>query len=198
VPRTAAYTSGALLDEAERIVAAGGPRALTVESLSAATGAPVGSIYYRFSSRSVLAAELWIRAVEHFQAGLIQALERSSDIESGVRAALHTLRWSRRNPDAARMLLLYRDVDFIREDLPQLEASRVAALNEPLLRALSAYAHRLYGRSGQSELRRVGFAVIDVSYGAVHRHLAVGKPLPAAVDALVARAVEAVLREGLS
>jgi AcrR family transcriptional regulator len=182
-----------LLDAAERLVAAGGPRALTVESLSSATGAPVGSIYHRFPSRAVLAAELWIRAVERFQAGLISALEGPEPVQAGVHAALHTLRWSRRNMPTARMLLLYRDADFLVGDLPEPWRTRAAGLNRPILAALRAYATRLYRSANQSELRRVGLAIIDIPYGAVHRHLAIGKPIPAELDALVAEAAEALL-----
>jgi AcrR family transcriptional regulator len=196
MPRAAVHTAEALLDEAERLVAAGGLRALTVERLSAATGAPIGSIYYRFASRSALAAELWMRAVERFQAGLIAELAGPEPIAAGVGAALHTLRWSRRNPSAAHMLLLYRDVDFLAEDLPEPWRERAAGLNAPLLAALRAYAKRLYGSSRQRDLRRVGLALIDIPYGAVHRHLAVGKPIPAETDTLVAEAVEALLRRG--
>jgi AcrR family transcriptional regulator len=196
MPRTAAYTVGDLLDGAQEIVASGGPRALTIEGLSAATGAPIGSIYHRFPSRAVLAAQLWIRAVERFQVGLIAGLEAPVSIESGVRAALYTLRWSRRNSVAARILLLYRDADFVDETLPEPWAARIAGLNLPLLEALNAYTRRLYGSVVQANLRRVGLAIIDIPYGAVHRHLAVGKPLPAELDALVAEAAEAVLSRG--
>lgn len=191
--RPATFTSGLLLDAAEQLVADGGPRGLTVESLSSATGAPVGSIYHRFPSRAVLAAELWIRAVERFQAGLIAALEGPEPVVAGVHAALHTLRWSRRNMPTARMLLLYRDVDFLAGDLPEPWRTQAAGLNAPLLAALRAYARRLYRSADQSELRRVGLAVIDIPYGAVHRHLAVGRPIPAQLDALVAEAAEALL-----
>jgi AcrR family transcriptional regulator len=191
--RTATFTSGLLLDAAEQLVADRGPRGLTVESLSSATGAPVGSIYHRFPSRAVLAAELWIRAVERFQAGLIAALEGPEPVAAGVQSALHTLRWSRRNLPAARMLLLYRDVDFLADDLPEPWRTRAADLNAPLLAALRAYARRLYRSANQSELRRVGLAIIDIPYGAVHRHLAGGKPIPAQLDALVAEAAEALL-----
>ena len=191
--RTATFTSGLLLDAAEQLVADGGPRGLTVESLSSATGAPVGSIYHRFPSRAVLAAELWIRAVERFQAGLIAAVEGPDPVVAGVHAALHTPRWSRRNMPAARMLLLYRDADFLAGDLPEPWRTRAAGLNAALLAALRAYARRLYRSAGQSELRRVGLAIIDIPYGAVHRHLAVGKPIPAQLDALVAEAAEALL-----
>lgn len=191
------FTSSVLLDAAERLVAAGGPRALTVESLSSASGAAVGSIYHRFPSRAVLAAELWIRAVERFQEGLIAALEGPEPVAAGVDAALHTLRWSRLNMPAARMLLLYRDADFVADDLPEPLRTRAAGLNAPLLAALRAYARRLYRSAGQSELRRAGLAIIDIPYGAVHRHLAAGKPIPAQLDALVAEAAEALLTNGV-
>jgi AcrR family transcriptional regulator len=191
--RTESYGKALLLDAAERIVAAGGPRALTVESLSSESGAPVGSIYHRFSSRAVLGAELWIRAVGRFQAGLIAALEGPDPLQAGVQAALHTLRWSRLNMPSARMLLLYREVDFLADDLPESWCKRAADLNPPLLEALRAYSTRLFHSSGTSELRRVGVAIIDIPYGAVHRHLAAGKPIPAQVDGLVAEAAEAIL-----
>jgi AcrR family transcriptional regulator len=194
--RTATFTSSLLLDAAERLVAAGGPRALTVESLSSASGAPVGSIYHRFPSRAVLAAELWIRAVERFQAGLIVALEGPEPVQAGVRAALHTLRWSRANMTTARMLFLYRDADFLAGDLPEPWRTRASGLNPPLLTALRAYSRRLSRSSSQSKLRRVGVAIIDIPYGAVHRHLAAGKPIPAEFDVLVAEAAEALLTKG--
>src|SRR5487761_673175 len=160
--RPATFTSGLLLDAAEQLVADGGPRGLTVESLSSATGAPVGSIYHRFPSRAVLAAELWMRAVERFQAGLIAAVEGPDPVVAGVHAALHTPRWSRRNMPAARMLLLYRDVDFLAGDLPEPWRTRAAGLNAPLLAALRAYSCRLYRSADHSELQRVGLAIIDI------------------------------------
>lgn len=187
------FSSGLLLDAAEVLVAVGGPRALTVDRLSSATGAPVGSIYHRFPSRTVLAAELWIRAVERFQAGLMTALEGPDPVEAGLQAALHTLRWSRRNMAAARMLLLYRDADFVASDLPEPWSTRAAGLNPPLLAALHTYASRLYHSPDQSIMRRVGLAIIDIPYGAVHRHLASGKPIPAELDVLVAEAARALL-----
>jgi len=194
--RTATFTKGLLLDAAERLVAAGGPRALTVESLSSASGAPVGSIYYRFPSRAVLAAELWIRAVERFQAGLIAALEGPEPVQAGVHAALHTLRWSRANMTTARMLLLYREADFLADDLPELRRTHAAGLNPPLLAALRAYSRRLTCSSSQSEQRRVGLPIINIPSGAVQLHLEVGNPIPAEFDVLVAEAAEALLTKG--
>jgi AcrR family transcriptional regulator len=194
--RAAVHTAESLLDTAEQLVAAGGPQLLTVERLSAASGAPVGSIYHRFRSRSVLAAELWIRAVERFQVELVDELH-DPDVElAGVHAALHTLAWSRRHPVAARMLLLYRAVDFVDDDLPEPWSTRVSELNGPLLTALRAYSRRRYGHTKASHARRVGFAVIDIPYGAVHRHLVAGKHLPSDLERLVTTAVQSVLAEG--
>jgi AcrR family transcriptional regulator len=193
MPRVALFRTGDLLDTAERLVAEGGPRALTIEALTAATGAPVGSIYHRFSSRAVLAAELWLRAVERFQAGLISELGATDVIHAGENAALHTLRWSRRNWHAARMLLLYRDIDFIAPDLPEQWAARAAALNDPLLAALRDYGARRYGSCSAMALRRVGLAIVDLPYGAVHRHLAADRPIPQSIDRLLVGAVNTVL-----
>jgi AcrR family transcriptional regulator len=191
--RQATYAPQDFLDAAEDLVAAGGPRALTIESLVKATGAPVGSVYHRFRSRSVLAAELWIGAVERFQTELIAHLNAPDPMQGGLRAALHTLQWSRRNLSAARILLLYRDVDFVAEDLPQPWSTRAKGLNAPLLAALRAYATRRYGTDGHPQLLRVGLAIIDVPYGAVHRYLAAMRPIPADLDGLVAETVTTLL-----
>jgi AcrR family transcriptional regulator len=193
MPRVARFQTEDLLDSAEQLVADGGPRALAIEALTAATGAPVGSIYHRFPSRAVLAAELWVRAVDHFQAGLIAELGNPDVIRGGENAALYTVRWSRRNWTAARMLLLYRDVDFIAPDLPEPWAARAAALNSPLLAALRDYGTRRYGSCTATVLRRVGLAIVDLSYGAVHRHLAADRPIPQSVDRLLVSAANAVL-----
>jgi hypothetical protein len=126
--------------------------------------------------------------------GLIELLASERDcVGAGVEAALHTPRWSRQNMPAARLLLLYRSVDFLDDSVPASVAMRASRLNEPLLQALRAYARHLYGAASVANVRRVGFAVIDIPYGAVHRHLSVGKELPGAVDGLVAEAAEAVL-----
>jgi len=44
-------------------------------------------------------------------------------------------------------------------------------------------------------VRRAGFAIIDLPYGAVHRHLSADRPIPAQVDRLLAVAVRAILDE---
>jgi AcrR family transcriptional regulator len=136
-----------LLDAEERLVTTRGCRALTVEGLSAALGALIGSIYHRFPSRSVLAAALWIRAAERFQEGLIAELAGLEPIPAGIDATMHTLRWSRRNPHAAQMLLHTGTWISCRGDLPEPWRMHAAGLNASLLAALRSYAERLYGSS---------------------------------------------------
>ena len=48
-----------------------GARALTIDAVTRATSAPVGSIYHRFRSIDELLARLWLRAAQRSQdAGL--------------------------------------------------------------------------------------------------------------------------------
>jgi AcrR family transcriptional regulator len=56
------YTSDQILDGARGLVLGEGIAAATISNIARASGAPPGSIYYRFDSRETLLAELWIRA----------------------------------------------------------------------------------------------------------------------------------------
>src|SRR3954468_22368871 len=104
------------------IVAAHGPSAMTIASVSERLKSPTGSFYHRFASRDVLLGELWLRAVLDFQAGVSKAL----DAGDGLAAALHTPVWARKHPDKARLLLLYDRRDFVNGDWPEELRERVA------------------------------------------------------------------------
>ena len=191
--RTALFTTEQLLDAAEQLVADGGPSALTIERLTRATGASTGSIYHRFRSRSIIAAQLWIRAVASFHAGFAVAVEEADPRSAAVNAALHSVRWSREHPSTARMLLLSAEADMIADDLPEPWTRRVADANKPLLASLRKMSRRLYGSAERQALQRVGLALIDLPRGAVHRHLLARKDIPLEVETLLASAVSAVL-----
>src|SRR5258707_11498536 len=69
--------------------AKGVPAAVTVLSVTERLRAPSGSFYYRFASRDVLLAELWLATALAFQDGFVAAIKRSD----GLAAALHTPSW---------------------------------------------------------------------------------------------------------
>ena len=85
------------------VVAESGPRAATVGAVAACAKAPIGSLYYRFPSREELLAELWLRLMVDFEQGIVATLGAGD----ALKAALHTLVWSREHLAGARVLLLH-------------------------------------------------------------------------------------------
>ncbi|MEU4830898.1 TetR/AcrR family transcriptional regulator [Streptosporangium sp. NPDC023615] len=207
--RQARFTEERILDAALETVAREGVAGATVAAIAARLGAPVGSIYHRFPSRDLLLARLWIRCVQRFQEGFLDALA-AGDLE---RAAVHTPRWCREHLAEARVLLLHRPADLVARWPAEL-GEELAALDARTAGALTAAAGGapelpatpgLPGPSGlpdpfvpsdpsvPSGRERLVFALVDVPYGAVRRHLAAGQAPPPLVDALVLRTCRAVL-----
>src|SRR5947209_20196789 len=116
------FEHAAFLAAARDLVAEAGPAAVTVSSLTERLGAPSGSFYYRFASRDVLLAELWLSTALDFQSGFVAAIRRGD----GLAAALHTPTWVRAHLDDARFFLLYHRDDFMHGDWPQALTPSVA------------------------------------------------------------------------
>lgn len=186
--RTPRFDVDTLLDAARELLLTRGPAGLTMQGVISALGAPSGSVYYRFANRDLLAAEVWLRAVQRFQAGLAPAIGVPDPLEAAVRGALHVLDWSRANLPDAGVLMLYRPRDLM-SDWPEALRPR----NEEQLAAVSTYLSQLSTRSGTDPLR-VRFAVIDVPYAAVRPALLRGRAPEPELDELV----EATVRTTLS
>ncbi|UJW35568.1 TetR/AcrR family transcriptional regulator [Saccharothrix sp. AJ9571] len=169
-----------LLDAAAALAAAGGPAAVTVTAVAREAGAPSGSIYHRFPSRAALLAELWLRTVERFQEGFLDAL----DGDSPAAAARHVVSWCRVHP-AEAAVLLYGPVDFGEPTWPTDARDRLAKRNAQVDRTLRALADRL-GRSGAEDVDRLVLATVDIPYSTVRRHLRGGSGIPEYAEDLVA------------
>lgn len=181
--RPAKFSQDQILDAALAIVAGSGPGAATMAAIAARLDGPTGSLYHRFGSRDLLIATLWLRTVRRFQDGFVSALA-AGDAEA---AALHVPRWCRAHPAEAALLLLHR-----REDLA---ARWPAELGHALDRCdarVAAALNDFAARSGVDRERLV-FAVVDVPYGAVRRHLLGRRSPPSSVDELIVSACRAVL-----
>jgi AcrR family transcriptional regulator len=195
VGRPAKFDSGDILDAAARLVAAGGPSSATVANIASDLGAPTGSIYHRFESRELIMARLWICAVKAAQVGFIDALGLA-DLDEGARAAaLHIPRWSRRHLELAQVLVLHRREDLVGRWPAEL-GHELDGLNADLEAALRSFTARWSGRMSRAAYGRVVFALVDVPYGAVRRHLLAGQPPPREVDDLVGRTCACILGAG--
>lgn len=190
--RPVKYDTGDLLDVAARIAASGGPRALTMTALAREAGVPNGSVYHRFAGHAVLLAEVWLRSVEAFQAGYLDALTGPDDpVDGAAAAARYTVTWSRANPEHSR-ILSYGPADFGVAEWPEAARKRLATGNRRTVRAIRATARR-HGARTAADHDRFTVAVLDIPYSLVRRHLH-GRGIPAYVARIAEQTARAVLQ----
>jgi AcrR family transcriptional regulator len=197
------YTSDQILDGARGLVLGDGVAAATIGNIARASGAPPGSIYYRFDSREALLAELWMRAVERAQRHCIGAVEAVTEAggeptEAVVAGGLSIFDFVLSEPADAQLLVSMRRTDLIRSPLPPPLVERLRALNRPVARLVGRLAGQLFGQSSPQARELVTLAVFDIPYGAVRRHLQAGAAPPAAHRAYVELAIRAVLGAAVS
>jgi AcrR family transcriptional regulator len=188
--RPAKHDPETLLDAAAAIVAEQGPAAVTMVAVARRAGVPSGSLYHRFPSRAALMGELWLRAVERFQAGWLRALRDDDPLAGLVAAARHVVAWSRRNREEAR-LLLHGPNEFAQADWPAATRRAIERQQRDAEAALGAVAVALGG--GAETLERVVLAAVDIPYATVRRPLRSGAPVPRHAEAAVEECARALL-----
>jgi AcrR family transcriptional regulator len=188
--RPALHDTQTLLDVALTIAADRGPASVTIASVSAAGGAPSGSLYHRFDDRAALLGQLWLRTTGEFQNGFLEALGSAPEVNGCVAAATYIIAWCRDHPAEARVLLRGPD-DFAAADWPPATRRRAAAERRTLTKALQERATQL----GEPTLDRLLLATIDLPLAVVRRHLQAGPraKLPPDAGALVERTARAIL-----
>ncbi len=187
--RKAKFSAEQFIDAALDLAAEQGPAAITIAALAERMHAPVGSVYHRFASRDVILAKLWLRTVEAFQAGFIEALRR----KDGLAAALYTPQWARTHLKEARLLLLYRREDLMSGAWPIAVEDLATRLSHEMNTAVIEFTRALFGHVSKEAIARTTFALIDVPYASVRRSLFAGKPPSPLVDELVAETYLALL-----
>ena len=179
--RKAKYTDEQFLDAARDLAAKKGPDAITIADIAASVGAPIGSVYHRFSSRERLMARLWLRTVRSFQEGFLTLLAEGRAKE----AALYTSRWVREHFDEALLLLLYRREEFFGEEWPEEIKKDALLLMRRLDEGIIDFTLSRFGRVSEVMLQRAVFALIDVPYAAVRRYLQQGVVPPEFIDSMI-------------
>ncbi len=187
--RKSHFTKNQFLDAALELIGEKGPSAATISTIGEMVGAPIGSVYHRFSSRDILLAKLWIRIVESFQEGFLALLKRGD----GLSSALYTSRWVRKNLNAGRILLLYRREELISGGWPKEVRKRAEDLSRELNEGIKDFTHRLFGDTSEEDILRVTFALIDVPSGAVRRYLQMGEAQPEIIDRFIEEAYRRII-----
>jgi AcrR family transcriptional regulator len=183
------FTEDDFIAAARKIAAAGGPRAVTVTSVSGCLKAPVGSFYHRFESRQVLLAKLWLSTVDSFQSGYFAALEEND----GLAAALHVAGWSRSNFEDAKVLLVYNLKSFEESSWPPGLKRAAEKQWQAVEAALARFSSHALGSRSKGALAVIRFAVASAPVAAVRTHLERDERPPRVVDALVQSAFYAAL-----
>lgn len=184
------------MDVARDLVLRAGARAVTVDGIVAASGAPKGSIYHRFSTVDDLLAAMWVRAVRRSQERFLRELDADGDpVEVAVAAGLAVYDFVREEPADAGLLAALRREDLITAVSDGELAAVLEEINEPLRAGLVALAERLYGRATRDSVEWTACAVVDLPHGAVRRHLVAGTRVPDSVRGQLGEAIRAALRE---
>ncbi len=153
--RTARFTEDDFIDAAISLVAEGGPAAATMQAIARRTGAPTGSIYHRFDSRSAILGAAWNSAYASFTATLAPLLHQRRARE----AALAIIPWAEANPRRAAFLLLHDPVALF-EDSPPPPAQREAL--DRLEQAFDAAFRACVAPAASDEaLARARFLIFD-------------------------------------
>ncbi|WP_326591398.1 TetR/AcrR family transcriptional regulator [Streptomyces sp. NBC_01294] len=179
------FDTDQILDAAVRLAASAGPGGVTVSAVAQAIGAPSGSMYHRFSGRTALLAEVWLRTVERFQEGYFAALHSDADPRRAARAAArHVVAWSRAHPQEAA-LLLHGPAEFGRGDWAEEHIRRADSGNERVYAAIGGLAASLGVTVTDAQGRdRVVLALIDLPLSVVRRYVRAGAALPAHAEDL--------------
>lgn len=193
MPRPRKHEPERILDATRELVLSAGARAASIEAIAGASGAPVGTLYHRFGSRTELLAEVWLRALERFQLSYLQEADEALDpVDAGVGMATAVVRFARRHPADAQLLLRLRRRDLFDADTDGALRERLDAMNEPLEKAVRRLARALHGRAGAREVARTLLVVVDLPYGALRRHAREGK-VPAWLEEEVAELAHTLL-----
>jgi AcrR family transcriptional regulator len=117
-PQNRAIASAArqavILSAALRLFTQNGFAATSIDDIRRASGASVGSIYHHFGGKEGVAAELYVRALESYQSGVLERFRANPPARLGIEWLVHHhLEWVASHPDEARFLLGMRSAEVL-------------------------------------------------------------------------------------
>ncbi|RSZ58370.1 TetR/AcrR family transcriptional regulator [Massilia atriviolacea] len=185
--RLAKYNANTFIDGAIGIAAACGIGAVSMSAIAIGAGAPIGSVYHRFDSRSTLLAHAWLTVKADFR----ERVARHWDEEDSWIPVAALLDWCRGKPVYARFLLQYEDCPDLGGPLAP-ELSELLEVEQARLDACFERCLRRRGADGDDAAHTLRFMLIDAPIAIVKPYLAQNKPIPATLDAILRASHDAV------
>jgi len=177
--RGSKFDPGDFVDAAMLLLSEGGPTAVTMAAIAKRSGAPTGSIYHRFPSRSAVVAAAWLRALTAFADEIETALAGSRPDAASMRL----IAWSRSHPREARVLFLSEPASLFDAAPPE---DLSAAIRTQEARMETAFQACSPAAPDAEAFARLRFAVIDGPVALIRPYLQSGEPIPSFVDGVAA------------
>ena len=191
--RLAKFHDDTFVQAAIEVAATCGVSAVSMAAIASRAGAPMGSVYHRFGSRSEVLARAWLQA----KAGLRQAVAAHWQAGRTWPAVQALLGWCRQQPLHARFLLQCEDHPPIDEALAEPWRQRLEDVQLALEQAFEQAVRRCapYGKVGDVSPPPDGsapamaallrFTLIDGPFALVRPYLVQGREIPASAEALL-------------
>ena len=190
--RLAKYNEDSFIDSAIQIAAQCGIGAVSMASIAAKAGAPIGSLYHRFDSRGTVLARAWLKVRADF-AGAVSCHWQRGDTWAAVEALLQ---WCRSEPAYARFMLQSDAAPDFGELSAQLHAeleTDQAAFDAAFERCVLTLPQGL-----DNPAHVLHFVLIGAPVAIVKPFLNQELPIPPFVDAVLRSSHDAVCRQAKS
>ncbi len=172
--RKAQFDDNDFILAAIELISLGGPAAATMAAIAKCAGAPTGSIYHRFSSRSALLGSAWFHCIAAMTGDILPHLSLGHNDD----AIIALLQWTEANPAKARLIMLYGENDFIDGEIPTDLHKKLNGINKKLGTGLSALLQKKNKALSAANIALANFAIFDGPIAAMKPYLRARKPSP--------------------
>lgn len=155
--RNAHFDQDSFILSAIELVSLGGPASATMSAIAKNAGAPTGSLYHRFPSRTALLGAAWITALGSMSDHMLPLLNQKRT-DQAVQALIH---WIEENPAFARLIMLYEESDIIDGPLPDALHAKLSKTHMALGKAFSNLLKSLGKDLSPANMALVNFALFD-------------------------------------
>lgn len=155
------------------------------------TGAPSGSVYYRFPDRPALLAAVWRETTRALETTIAASLGDDPAAETVVQTAVVIVEWCREHPHETSVLLVGKRA-FSPDGWSEADTTRQLAAEAERDLLVSAVVRKIADETGRPR-DEVAFALLDLPIAVVRRYSLAGRPIPPSAIDLVERIAHSIL-----